>query len=155
MAERIHALASHRLYVAIDGYTAAWKTTFGHELAAEIRRLGRPTLRACLDDFKHPRSEAHLYDRLTGEGYFGNGYGYDFDAARRFLLEQAGSEGTDDVVLARIDPLTQENHQGRVVHALENAVLVVDLVFAFRPEDDEYWDFRTWLDIDPALRTTP
>ena len=54
LAARIARLSPDRLRVAVDGFTAAGKTSFGHELAAAIRELGRPTLRASLDDFKHP-----------------------------------------------------------------------------------------------------
>jgi len=32
-----------------------------------------------------------------------------------------------------------------------NGVLVVDGVFAFRPEIDPYWDLRVWIEIDPEL----
>ncbi|MCX4626787.1 hypothetical protein [Streptomyces sp. NBC_01443] len=32
-----------------------------------------------------------------------------------------------------------------------DAVLIVDGVFAFRPEIDGYWDFRIWLDVDAEL----
>jgi uridine kinase len=28
-------------------------------------------------------------------------------------------------------------------------VLVVDGVFAFRPEINDYWDFRIWINVDP------
>jgi uridine kinase len=33
-------------------------------------------------------------------------------------------------------------------------VLIVDSVFAFRPEYDDCWEYRIWLDVDPetALR---
>src|SRR5262249_19839809 len=44
LAERIDRLSPGRLRVAVDGYTAAGKTCFGHELAAALRELGRPTL---------------------------------------------------------------------------------------------------------------
>ncbi|MFY9806018.1 MAG: hypothetical protein WCC65_09105 [Pseudonocardiaceae bacterium] len=30
-----------------------------------------------------------------------------------------------------------------------DTVLIVDGVFAFRPEINRYWDFRIWLDVDP------
>jgi uridine kinase len=30
-----------------------------------------------------------------------------------------------------------------------DAVLIVDGVFAFRPEIDEFWDLRIWLDVYP------
>ena len=71
--------------MGIDGFTAAGKTSFGHELAEQISRAGRPTLRPCLDDFKKPWRDRHLYDG----------------------------------------------------------------VFAFRPEINDYWDFRIWINVDP------
>jgi uridine kinase len=149
VAVRIDALGKHRLRVAVDGYTASGKTSFGHELAAALRELGRPTLRASFDDFKNPWRDRHLYDRESGEGYYRNAY--DFDAARRLLLEPAGRSGSGNVVLCSIDPLTQQNHQDEVVAAPPDAVLVVDSVFAFRPEYDDFWEFRIWLDVEPDL----
>ncbi len=151
LALRIHGLGRHRLRVAIDGLTAAGKTSFGHELAAALRELGRPTLRACLDDFKHPWRHAREfgYDRLSGEGYYRNAY--DFAAIRNLLLCPAGPDGSGQVVLCAHDPLTGEDHRLTTVEAPPDAVLVVDSVFAFRPEYNDQWDFRIWLDVDPEL----
>ena len=145
IAARIDRLSDRRLRVAVDGFTAAGKTSFGHELAAALRRLGRPTLRASLDDFKNPWSEAHLYDRISGEGYYRNAH--DFGAARGLLLEPSGPTGDGQVALCSIDPLTQVRHGGTKVSAPANAILVVDGVFAQRPEYDDCWDFRIWLDV--------
>ena len=85
--------------VAIDGLTGAGKTSFGHELAAALRALGRPTMRASMDDFKHPWRHAreHGYDRLSGEGYYRNAP--DFSSARELLLRPAGPGGSGNVVL--------------------------------------------------------
>lgn len=151
LAARVTRLRPGRIRVAIDGFTAAGKTSLGHELAAEIRRLGRPTLRASLDDFKHPWRHTRQwgYDRLSGEGYYRNAH--DFAAARDLLLHPAGRDGSGRVVLCAYDPLTGEDHRGTIVHAPSDAVLVVDSVFAFRPEYDDLWDFRIWIDVDPAV----
>jgi uridine kinase len=129
LAGQIGRLSRGRLRVAVDGFTAAGKTSFGHELAAAIRRLGRPTLRASLDDFKNPWREARElgYDRVTGEGYYRNAY--DFRAATELLLGPAGPAGSGQVVLCAHDPLTGEDHRDKVVLAPADAVLVVDSVF--------------------------
>jgi uridine kinase len=66
VARRVDACGSGRLRVAIDGRTAAGKTSFGHELAQQLARSGRPVLRATLDDFKRPWRDRHLYDRESG-----------------------------------------------------------------------------------------
>jgi uridine kinase len=135
----------------VDGPTGAGKTCFGHELAAALRGLGRPTMRASFDDFKHPWRHAreHDYDRLTGEGYYRNAY--DFGSARDLLLRPAGPGGLGAVVLCGHDPLTGEDHRGTTISAPPDAILIVDSVFAFRPQYNDCWEYRIWLEVDPAV----
>lgn len=154
VAGRVAGLSPGRLRVAVDGRTGAGKTSFGHELAAMLREHGRPTLRASFDDFKHTWRHAreHGYDRVSGEGYYRNAY--DFRSARDLLLGPAGPSGTGLVALCAFDPLTGEDHRDLTVIAPPGAVLIVDSVFAFRPEYDDCWEYRIWLDVDTetALR---
>lgn len=150
VAVAVVAHSSGRLRVAVDGRTAAGKTSFAHELAAAVRDLGRPTLRASLDDFKHPWRHAteHGYDRVSGEGYYRNAH--DHASIRHLLLEPAGAAGSGEVVLCAHDPLTGEDHRDLVVRAAPDAVLIVDTVFALRPEWNDLWDFRIWLEVAAA-----
>jgi hypothetical protein len=131
VAGRILASGSGRLRVAIDGRTAAGKTSFGHELAERLSTVGRPVLRASLDDFKKPWSDRHLYDRESGEGYYRNAF--DYATVRRLLLEPAAAAGSGDCVLCSIDPLTQIDHSAVIARAAPDAVLIVDGVFASAP----------------------
>ena len=153
VAARVVAVRTGRVRVVVDGYTAAGKTSFGHELAVSVRELGRPTLRATFDDFKKPWRDAveRGYDRVTGEGYYRNAP--DFDAARELLLRPAGPDGDGCVALCGHDPLTGEDHRAVMIDAPVDAVLIVDSVFGMRPEYDEFWDLRIWLDVpaDVAL----
>ncbi|WP_043236764.1 uridine kinase [Streptomyces violaceusniger] len=149
IAKRILALGQGRLLVGIDGFTAAGKTSFGHELAGWISAAGRPVLRATLDDFKKPWRDRHLYDRESGEGYYRNAY--DYEAVKRLLLDPCRSSGATACALCSIDPLTQRDHSSEVTPLGADAVLIVDGVFAFRPEINEYWDFRVWLQVDAEL----
>lgn len=149
IAKRILALGPGRLLVGIDGFTAAGKTSFGHELAQWISTAGRPVLRATLDDFKKPWKYRHLYDRESGEGYYRNAY--DYEAVKRLLLDPCRSSGATSCVLCSIDPLTQRDHSSETTLLGADAVLIVDGVFAFRPEINEYWDFRVWLQVDAEL----
>jgi uridine kinase len=91
-----------------------------------------------MDDFKNPWSEAHEkgYDRVSGEGYYRNAY--DFVSSRNLLLGPARRGGSGKVVLCAHDPLTREDHRSKVVTAPTDAVLIVDSVFAFRPEYNPY-----------------
>lgn len=151
VAAEICAISPRRIRVAVDGYTAAGKTSFGHELGAAIRQLGRSTLRASLDDFKKPWRDAieKGYDRTSGDGYYRNAP--DFDSARDLLLGPAGADGSGVVALCGHDPLTGTDHRKVTVEAPADAVLIVDSVFAFRPEYNRFWDYRIWLQIDPGL----
>ena len=151
IAREVIALGAHRLRVAVDGYTGAGKTSFGHELAAAIRDLGRPTLRASLDDFKKPWRDAveKGYDRTSGAGYYRNAP--DFESARELLLRPAGPDGTGMVALCGHDPLTGEDHRSVTLPAPADAVLIVDSVFALRPEYAEFWDLTIWLDVSPEI----
>ncbi|MGW0641657.1 uridine kinase [Streptomyces badius] len=149
IADRVRDRGPGRITVGIDGFTAAGKTSFGHELAARIAESGRPALRATLDDFKNPWKDRHLYDRESGEGYYRNAY--DYDAAKRLLLDPFRWPEAESCALCSIDPLTQENHAAETTPLTPDSVLIVDGVFAFRPEIDAYWDFRIWMDVDAEL----
>jgi len=151
VAARVAGLAPGRLRVAVDGLTCAGKTSFGHELAAALRELGRPTIRASMDDFKNPWREARElgYDRVSGEGYYRNAY--DFRSARDLLLAPAAPSGSGNLVLCAHDPLTGEDHRGTTIAAPADGVLIVDSVFAFRPEYNGFWDYRIWLEVDAGL----
>jgi uridine kinase len=147
VAGQVAELSAGRLRVAVDGLTGAGKTCFAHELAAALRVLGRPTMRASMDDFKHPWRHAteHGYDRISGQGYYRNAH--DFASARDLLLHPAGPGGSGKVALCGHDPLTGQDHRDETIDAPMNAILVVDSVFAFRPEYNDCWEYRIWLEV--------
>ena len=149
VAARVVESGAGRVTVAIDGLSAAGKTSFGHELARTLSVTGRQVLRASLDDFKRPWDEEHPADRTSGEGYYRNAF--DYDTVRKLLLDPARPGGSGLVALATIDPITQVDHSFRRVQMRDDAVLVVDGVFTMRPEIDGEWDLRVWLDVDDDL----
>ena len=57
IAATIVALHPERIIrVAIDGVDGAGKTTLADALAPVVAAQGRPTIRASVDDFHHPRA---------------------------------------------------------------------------------------------------
>jgi len=149
IAGRISALGDRRVRGGVDGFTAAGKTSLGHELADVLADQGRVVLRASLDDFKRPWREAHLYDRVSGEGYYRNAF--DIEAARRLLLGPAAGDRSGRVALCSIDPITQIDHSHELAQLPDSGVLIVDGVFAFRPELNDCWDLRIWVHIATEL----
>jgi uridine kinase len=51
------------------------------------------------------------------------------------------------LVLCAHDPLTGEDRRDKTVATTAGTVLIVDSVFAFRPEYNEFWDYRIWLEV--------
>jgi uridine kinase len=149
LAETIAGLGDHRLRIGIDGLTASGKTSLGHELAQALARRGRPVFRASLDDFKRPWNERHLYDRVSAEGYYRNAF--DHDAACKLLFDPSAPTAGGIVSLCSVDPITQIDHSAVRTAMPPNGVLLVDGVFAFRPEINAYWDLRVWVEIDAEL----
>ena len=149
VVDRILNADTRRLRVAVDGRTAAGKTTFADEIASQIAGAGRVALRASLDDFKRPWRDAHLYDRVSGAGYYRNAF--DLETTQRLLLAPAAPAGSGRVALGSIDPLTQIDLSDDFVEMPADGVLVVDGVFAFRPELNRDWDVRIWIDVDDEV----
>jgi uridine kinase len=58
------------------------------------------------------------------------------------------------VALCGHDPLTGADHRDTKISAPAGAILIVDSVFAFRPQYNDCWEYRIWLEVDPetALR---
>ncbi|MER0444593.1 uridine kinase [Streptomyces sp. Edi4] len=85
----------------------------------------------------------------AGEGYHRNAY--DYEAVKRLLLDPCRSSRATTGALCGIDPLAQRDHSSEVTPLGADSVLIVDGVFAFRPEINAYWDFRVWLRVDAEL----
>ena len=60
----------HPLRIAIDGRTAAGKTTLSDEFAALIDGRGQPVIRASIDGFHRPKVERYARGRYSAEGYY-------------------------------------------------------------------------------------
>lgn len=144
----VSVIRPHPVRVGIDGFSASGKTTLADALVGPITARGRPCLRASLDNFKRPWAESHLYDRETGEGYYRNAY--DYGLIRSALLEPLGPDGSRHFRSAHIDPLTQTIIAHATGVAADDAIMLVDGVFLFRPELNAFWDFRIFIDINAA-----
>jgi uridine kinase len=65
----------HPVRTAIDGVTAAGKSTFASELTAAVGARGRPAIHLTMDGFHHPRAHRHRRGRTSAEGYYEDAYG--------------------------------------------------------------------------------
>jgi uridine kinase len=144
LAARVTALAPPAL-VAVDGPDGAGKTV----LAGELVALLPGAVAASLDDFHHPRAHRHAGGR-TGETVWERSF--DLEAVRRELLDPwrcgAGSayrrRWHDLATDARVDEPRRRVPAG--------GVLVVDGVFAQRPELADAWHLVVYVDADDDVR---
>jgi uridine kinase len=131
--------------VSIDGADGAGKTVLSDELAA----LLPGSVRASLDDFHHPRAYRHAHGR-TGQTVWQRSF--DLEALRRELLDP-WRLGAGSSYRRRWHDLTTDRLVDDPPELVPQAgVLVVDGVFAQRPELADAWDLVVWVHADDAVR---
>lgn len=137
----VQCSVGHPLRVAVDGITAAGKTTLARELAAAIVDRGRPAEHLSMDGFHHPRAYRHRQGRDSATGYYEDAY--NFAAFARMVLDPLGSGGgrryRERILDLAADTLVDEPP----VTAAEDLVLVVDGSFLQR---DLTWDEVLYVD---------
>jgi uridine kinase len=139
--------ASRPTLVAIDGRSAAGKSTLGDELSTILRSQGKNVLRASIDDFHRP---GHKYrsqhGEWTPERYFDEGY--DYEAFLAVLLRPLTEDRSRRCRLGIFDSYRDEPLP-EVWHTVStDGIVLVDGVFLLRPELAGYWDYVIWVDID-------
>ena len=141
----VNEVRGHPLRVGIDGRDAAGKTTLADELAPLVEARGRPVIRASIDGFHRPRAERYRRGRESPLGYYLDSF--DYDAVRRELLLPLGRTGKRVYRSAVFDATTDSPVAEERRVASEDAVALVDGIFLFRPELDDLWDFRIFVDV--------
>jgi uridine kinase len=139
----------HPTRVAVDGVTAAGKSTFARELSAAVAGLGRPSVHLTMDGFHHHREHRHRRGRLSADGYYEDAY--DFAALAERVLIPLGPGG-DRRYRVRVIDLDSDAEIGEApVEAPVDAVVIVDGTFLQRPELAGLWDHRIFIDTDLAV----
>jgi uridine kinase len=146
LADLVAALRRpHPVRVAIDGVDAAGKTTLADELAAVLAARGRPVVRACVDGFGRPRADRYRRGERSAEGYWLDAF--DYPALRANLLEPLGPGGSRRHRTATFDVRTDQPRSSPPRVAPPDAVLVFDGVFLLRPQLNDAWDLRVFLEV--------
>jgi uridine kinase len=141
----------HPTRVAIDGVSAAGKSTLAGELAEAVAATGRPVVHLTMDGYHHPRAHRHRQGRLSAAGYYEDAF--DVDAFAANVLAPLGPGG-DRRYRERIHDLaTDDRVDEPPATAAADAVLVVDGSFLQRPELAPLWDVTIFVEtsFDVAL----
>jgi uridine kinase len=131
--------------VVVDGADAAGKTI----LADELARLLPTSVRASLDDFHQPRARRHAFGR-SGETVWA--HSFDYAAVRRELMDP-WRRGVGAVYRPRRHDLATDSLvDDPPLPVPAGGVLLVDGIFAQRPELGDPWDLVIYLDAPDAVR---
>ncbi|TWD74805.1 uridine kinase [Kribbella amoyensis] len=143
----------HPVRVAVDGCSAAGKTTLADELAVVLRaRTDREIIRADIDYFKLAVELRTAYPVDSAESYYLDMW--DLDAIRSRLLVPLGPGGSRRYTTGLRDSSAREVLDVPEATAADDAVLIADGAFLQRPELDAHWDLRIFVHIgfDEVLR---
>jgi len=164
MSERAEALTqladavlsverAHPVRVAIDGCSAAGKTTLADDLADVLRaRTDREIIRAGIDYFKRAPELRTAYPIESPDSYYRDTW--DHDSIRERLLIPLGPGGDRQYVAAVREASAQALSDIPVLTASPDAVLVADGGFLQVPALVDHWDLRIYLYVgwDVVLR---
>ena len=140
---------SHPVRVAIDGVDAIGKTTLADELVGHVEQRGRPVVRASIDGYHRPRAERYQRGQDSAEGYYYDSF--DYDSLKDELLEQLGPSGSMRYRPAVFDVWSDAFLYQRFQTAPTNAILLFDGIFLLRPELNEFWELRIFLQAEFAV----
>jgi uridine kinase len=145
VADHLLAVApGHPLRVAVDGITAAGKTTFARSLVGALSARGRTAVHLSMDGFHHPRARRHRQGRDSAIGYYEDAY--DFTSFADLVLAPLGPGG-DRRYRARIIELASDQAVDEPpIEAATDMVLVVDGSFLQREPLRSLWDEVIYLD---------
>lgn len=139
----------HPVRAAVDGITAAGKSTLAAELAAALRDRGREVIHLSMDGFHHPRAHRHRRGRDSADGYYEDAY--DVASFARLVLAPLGLGGDGRYRSRIIDLATDRPIDEPAAQAAPDAVLVVDGSLLQRPELSGLWDEVVFVDTSPAI----
>lgn len=144
VAASIVALEPGRVaMVGIDGVDGSGKTVFADQLADVVARLGRPVVRAGVDDFHHPRQVRWRRGRHNPEAFFEDTF--DYATLRAVLLDPFAANA--EFCRAVFDHVAHRPIERRLERAPADAVLVFDGIFVHRDELVGYWDYSVFLQV--------
>ncbi|MEU4194809.1 uridine kinase [Kribbella sp. NPDC026611] len=144
---------AHPVRVAVDGCSAAGKTTLADELAQVLQaRTDRAIIRIGIDYFKRAYELRTAYPGDSPESYYLDSW--DNDAIRERLLLPLGPGGDRRYVVALRDSSSRTVLDLPVQFAAPDAVVLVDGAFLQRPELLDLWDLRIYVHVgfDVVLR---
>lgn len=145
--------AGQPMRVAIDGRSAAGKSTTAGELADLLTDRGMTVIAISIDHFHRPGHKYRSMNReWTPETYFDQGF--DYALFERLVLAPVTEGGTRIVQPRHWNSFLDEPFPVEQVEVPTDAILLVEGVFLARDEFRTAFDYRVWvsISIDTMIR---
>jgi uridine kinase len=128
--------------VAIDGRSAAGKSTLARQLAAALP--GSVTF--SVDDFHHPREHRYRQGEDSAQGYYDDAF--DMAAIVELVLKPLrNGPYPAHCPPSTLDLVTNLPSTAPPIRILANAIVIFEGIFTLRRELNSYWDHRILVDI--------
>jgi uridine kinase len=131
--------------VAVDGVDGAGKTSLADELAAELKRRGRSTVRVSVDGFHNDRVVRYRKGRDSPDGFFRDSY--DYERFVSLVVRPFSSAGSGIYTPAIFDVDEERQLPPMSVQAPPGSILIADGIFLHRDELAAMWSYSIWLDV--------
>lgn len=145
VAERLAADAKafdHPLRVAIDGISAAGKTTLARELEGRLHIAGAAAVHVSIDDFHH-RAERRRSDNNRARGYYNDAL--NFEALAKHVLRPLGPGGDGKYLARYMNVLTDEFFPEQFEAVEPGTVVLVDGCFLQAEALQGLFDRMIWV----------
>lgn len=144
------------LRVAVNGRIASGKTMLAHELANEIRKIGRQVLHIGVDGFHNPKSIRYRQGRASAKGYYEDAF--NLDALRSLLLEPLGKTQADETEGWLVRTVSFDLEKDRPIEmpmerVTADTIVIVDGSFLLVPKLLEFWDYKIFLNVNRDTAT--
>lgn len=137
----------HPTRVAVDGRSAAGKTTLADELAKAVRNLNHGVLRASIDHFHYPGHKNRSQQKeWTAQSYYD--YGFDYTSFANYVLKPLGPGGNRRCRTALWDSFHDKEVPEEWHNVGNRDIAIIDGVFLLHLELASHWDYVIWLGID-------
>lgn len=131
------------LRVAINGIQGTGKTTFARKFAEYLQSQGVNAIYLTIDGYHHPSAIRYKQGRDSARGYYEDCYDEQAFVDNVLRASQAGT-----YVPVKWDLANDVAVNSQPVAITNDAILLVDGAFLFKPIYRDYWDLKIYLQTD-------
>lgn len=137
---------SHPLRVGINGVDGSGKTHFAKSLVKALEsKTSRQIIYSTIDVFHNPRIVRYQKGRESAEGFYQDSFHY--SAVRDLLLQPLSPNGDRKYIDEAFNVRTDEKVEKESTLANNDAILIMEGIFLFRPELAQEIDYKIYIDV--------